>query len=68
MNIFHYNEKDGHTYTQHCGKWVMFPTHENGTIDFECMNYCDEDNGISEHDKEQVLNFISQIENSMAEC
>ena len=52
MNIFHYNEKDGHTYTQHCGKWVMFPAHQDGTIDFECMNYCDEDNGISEHDKE----------------
>ena len=40
--LYFYNTDDGHHYTKSYDEWILYPTHTNGTLDYDCMLYLED--------------------------
>ena len=61
--LYFYNAEDGHHYTKTYDKWICYPTNLDGTLDRDCLTYCDDlDFGVGDDDRTRVAEMVKSCE------
>ena len=61
--LYFYNAEDGHHYTKTYDKWICYPTNLDGSLDRDCLTYCDDlDFGVGDDDRARVAEMVKNCE------